>query len=126
MIMWIACKPVIAKVENEIELGVPQSAGRKLGEDIAFRSPVEAGNDVLDEFLVVLVRFHAEEHGAQDHRQDQEQDEGPAIPGLRCAHGKGHRQAAAQKHDRVERAQTDVEDVAATFKSSEVEPAINA
>ena len=80
---------------------------------------------MLDEFLVVLVRLHAEEDAAENHRGDQKQDQGAAIAGLRRTHRQRHREAAAEQDDRVRGAQPNIQDAAAALKRGKIEPAIN-
>ncbi len=118
-------QPGHRKIEEEIELRVLQAAGGQMREDFAFGRPVEAGDDVLDEFLVVLVGLHAQERAAQDQCGDQEIDQRAAVAGLRRADGKRHGETAAEQDGGVGRAEAHIENVAAALERGEVEPAID-
>src|SRR5712671_5926406 len=50
------------KVEDEVEFGVFEASRSQAGENRSLRGPVEAGNNVLNEFLVVLICLHAKKH----------------------------------------------------------------
>src|SRR5215470_2512285 len=70
-------------------------------------------NEVLDEFLIVLVRLDAEKHRAEEHRE-QEAIHDDAAPALLCGmDGERHREAARDEHRRIDRAEQYVEAVAA-------------
>src|SRR3981189_131977 len=69
-------QPGHGKVEKEIELGVIEPARRQARENFSVRAPIEARNDVLHKFLIVLDGLDTEEHAAKNHRKDQKKNEG--------------------------------------------------
>src|SRR5579863_4920555 len=102
-----------------------EAAGRETRQRLSFRRPIQAGNHVLHEFLVVFHRFDAQENPAKDHRGDQKQDEGATIPGLSGPHRERHGETAAEQDDSIRGAQPNIQNVAAALKRGEIEPAIN-
>ena len=66
------------------------------------KAKVGTGNQMLMEFVGVLDTFDAQEGGAEQHRQQQENDQRLALPHLCAANRQGHRQTAADQHGGVD------------------------
>src|SRR6266446_10331201 len=78
-------QPGHGKVEKEIKLSVIEPSGRQARQNVSFRGPIEARDNVLDEFLMILVLFFADECATENHGQDQKENERAPVADLRGA-----------------------------------------
>jgi hypothetical protein len=115
--MWSAWKPVIGEVERVEELDVRAV--------LAVPVEVRAGHEVIDPLVVVLDALHPDEHHAEDDRREEAADEHAPLAALRAPDRQRHRERARDQHDRVERAEADVQVVAAVVERVRVREAVD-